>query len=1253
MSDSTGGRTPAAQRRWAGRVALAFGVGASAWVLLSDLLLDWLVDDPGVLAGLDGLTDWLAVAGVTLGLYLVLRRPQAAAGAEPAGRVPVVRLPLAMAVLAVGVAAAATIALALSHHQALQRLVPQLQDYSGQQAQQVAGWLADRVSQAEFVRGSTYMADLHRDWQGGGSPQAAERLMARLVDARTINHLQDVTLLDGQGRVLLREVGSHHELSEQILTLVRQAALDGQTRLSGLRTDGHGGLDLVVPLVRTGQPAGAVALFHAVLPAHLLPARAVGPGGGLPVHTELLRVEGGQVVRPGQLPAALAAQPPLWLPGRVARGELALGEVREGHDQDRQPVRGLVTPLAGTDWWLLTSVREADLWQGVLHDAVALAAAVLAAMLCAGIAVFLLRERRALARAEAQNQQQETELRNLRLLEWLAGSSTDILFAQDTAGRYLLFNAAGARLAGRPAESVIGQDDTHLLPPVQAAQLRAEAQAVMRDGGQRQFEFTLPLADGLRTFHTTLGPLLDGQGRLMGVAGIARDVTAQREDERRLTDNAELLGAMSRLAKIGGWRFDLVSGVGHATEEVNRIADLSPGAPFTGQMLETLYQPEGMAATREAVARAVRLREPYDLELPLADHLGPNRWVRTAGLPVVRGERVVALQGFTQEITEQRRLRLELEAHRHHLEELVAQRTAQLAEARERAEAANRAKTTFLANMSHEIRTPMNAILGLTRLLRRSAVNPQQADRLDKVNTAARHLLAVLNDILDLSKIEAGRVELEGRDFCLQALLDEVQALLGPQAAAKGLRLRVEPAPPGQPLHGDPTRLRQMLLNLVSNAVKFTDRGEVCLRALAGPVQADGHWLLRLEVQDTGMGVAESELPRLFSPFEQADSSITRQHGGTGLGLAITRKLAQLMGGDAGASSQPGQGSTFWFSVRLRTGSQGLPARLPTGPLATAEQAVQQLLARQPPARVLLVEDNPVNREVTQDLLADFGVQVETAADGRQALALLARLPVDLVLMDMQMPVLDGLATTRALRGPPLQLRLPVLGLTANAFAEDRQACLAAGMDGFMTKPVDPDLLATELLRWLPGAHAPAVPPPDMPPGMTMAATPGRDRAVSLSAAETAAPALPDPVAGGARPPPAWRGVQALSWSRGLAHCGGRVDLLLRVLRAFRAHHAEDGPRLRAALAAADGEGLLRLAHALKGAAGTVGAEAVQQAAGRLQLLCETAPEPRAPAATPGVPEAVATLEQCLQQLLDQLAVADAAAPEPPAPGVS
>jgi PAS domain S-box-containing protein len=418
-----------------------------------------------------------------------------------------------------------------------------------------------------------------------------------------------------------------------------------------------------------------------------------------------------------------------------------------------------------------------------------------------------------------------------------------------------------------------------------------------------------------------------------------------------------------------------------------------------------------------------------------------------------------------EDVTEKKRLGKELDQHRHHLEMLVATRTAELAVAKDAAEAASRAKSAFLANMSHELRTPMNGVLGMIELARRRMADPSGLDQLGKAKLSAERLLGLLNDILDLSKIEAEHLVLEDTPLQLVDVVDHLLGVLGHKADEKGLRLAVDlpPALAGQPLKGDPLRLGQILLNLVGNAIKFTPSGEVILRVRAIDETSE-RVQVRFEISDTGIGIDADALRRLFQSFEQADNSMTRKYGGTGLGLAISKRLVQLMGGEVGVQSRAGAGSTFWFVVPLGKWAQVSPPSVPGLATCLAEQRLQTDYAG---ARVLLAEDEPVSQEVGRALLEDVGLSVDVAEDGRQALELTRQNRYALILMDMQMPNLNGVEATKAIRADSLNTATPILAMTANAFDEDREVCLAAGMSDHIAKPVDPDMFFDILLKWL------------------------------------------------------------------------------------------------------------------------------------------------------------------------------------------
>jgi signal transduction histidine kinase/DNA-binding response OmpR family regulator len=612
------------------------------------------------------------------------------------------------------------------------------------------------------------------------------------------------------------------------------------------------------------------------------------------------------------------------------------------------------------------------------------------------------------------------------------------------------------------------------------------------------------------------------------------------------------------------------------------IADLFvPGCRFEDVLREGIKRGQyRITHGEEETWIAQRLHQHNNPDDGFAQHLNDGRWLRVREQKTKDGLTV----GFRIDITE-------------------------LYEAKEAAEAANRAKSEFLATMSHEIRTPMNSILGLTQLLRLPGVNADDVQAYAGIiHNAGRTLLNLLNDILDFSKIESGSLDLETVPLMPEQIVDEINSLFLQTAQDKGLQLKsLWRGPVGQLYRGDPHRLRQMISNLVGNAIKFTERGRIDISGHEVS-RSDGMAVLEFAVTDTGVGIALDKQQHLFQAFRQADSSTTREFGGSGLGLSITRRLSQLMGGEAGLVSEVGSGSTFWFRVRLEILDSSLEA-YHSRPL-TLDEDYAKAMSRQLTGQILVVDDNAANQTVIKAILGKLGLQCEVVDDGKKAVARIKQQPaLDLVLMDCQMPVMDGFEATRQIRQWELEAQgphLPIVALTAGAFEKDRQRCLEAGMDDFLAKPVDIHRIIEVLEKWLDAARI------------------ARKRQEVQASDDTFE--KPD----SATLPK----FDMLELDTPLQQVGGDPETLVTVAGIVAQQIREDLPVLEQLCASRDCEHLSKACHRLKGSLSSIGAQAAHNACIALEILAKSE-------ASDHLAEAMALLRTALAQTLpdlDQLA---------------
>ncbi|MBY0339894.1 MAG: PAS domain S-box protein [Rhodocyclaceae bacterium] len=747
------------------------------------------------------------------------------------------------------------------------------------------------------------------------------------------------------------------------------------------------------------------------------------------------------------------------------------------------------------------------------------------------------------------------------------------------SNRILEANPRFAEIVGRPPDDLDGLNAQRITHPDDIAASRAKLVQLQR-GHSHDYSLVKRYLrpDGSIVWINETGASLPAQAdEAPRHMVIVEDISERREMEERL----QISEARHRL--LADNAIDIIS----TMDLDGRYTYISPSVSrtrgFTQQ--EVMRQSVRETLTPESAQRAFayfeKLRADIAAGRPLASFRaeleyrhkdGSTHWCEVTASPLLdRDGKFIEILGVTRDISERRRYE------------------AELRQVYDAAEAANAAKSEFLAHMSHEIRTPMNAVLGLAQVLEREALGDRQRDMVQRIRQAGQSLLTILNDVLDLSKIEAGQLRIESRAFDLPRLLANLDSLMGQAARDKGITLRVvTPALPTGTLIGDGLRLEQVLLNLIGNAIKFTERGEVAL--VVSPCESSADSLrLRFEVRDTGIGIAPAALTALFAPFTQADAGISRRYGGTGLGLSICKRLVELMGGVIGVESQPGLGSTFWFELPFQRGTQAEAAAtpaLPSGP-------------RLGGAHVLVVDDSAMNRDLVERALALEGAITTLAADGQQAVQLLESRPdaFDAVLMDVQMPVMDGLSAIRIIRGKLGLTALPVIAFTAGVRDEQQAAARDAGADDILPKPMDLDEMAALLAKWI------------RPQADTSA-----DSAVPAAATDEGFPVI-----------------AGIDRERAMRRLGGDREMFLSLLQMFFEDNGRIVAQVREALTEGQREEAGRRMHTLASNAGFICADALMQAARQLEAAIDRGDTP--------MDEALALLDA----QLDELAAASAA----------
>jgi PAS domain S-box-containing protein len=1078
-----------------------------------------------------------------------------------------------------------------------------------QKRQQIEDLMSDaRADVRLFTTHNTQLATQLGRWSDGGrrDPAPLEMIRARMGEVAQQRGWDGVAIFDADLRpvITIGEIDAESHLDLARVTLVRSGV-----QFIDLHRHGDGGVHygVMAPIAfRDGAAMGVLYLTWAAERV-LYPLVASWPVPTRTAETFLVRREDAVVrfltplrgvpgavmslhesVQSHRLPAALAVQ------GRH-------GIIEGGVDYRGVPVLAYATPIADTPWAMVAKIDEDEAFAGMRATTRITALVMGLALLTAYGAGWLLwrqdRRRRALTARQAQ---EAAEARFYTMFEQLP---LGVALADLSDGRLLEINQRFAAIVGRPPAELLTGDWTCFTHP-DDMQPDSDQMARLNAGEIASYHLNKRYLrpDGAVVWVSlTCAALQDDTQAGRRYLAIVEDITERTLMEAELRRAKERLEAMFSALPDLMFRVDRDGRIEEYHSAANDLLYLPP-AEFLGRTFAEVLPAPAAQVFREAVTQAAihgtHRGAIYALDLPKGQSWFELSMAAMGGSDQPCHDFIAVVRDIT--------------------ERKQAEEALRAAEAR--ALDASRAKSEFLAHMSHEIRTPLNGVLGLAQVLCRGPLSDHQRGMVERIQESGQSLLAILNDILDFSKIEAGQLRLEIRPFDLAAPLARLDSLMGGSARAKGLGLRLEllPAPLGR-LMGDALRLEQVLLNLVGNAVKFTSRGEIVVhvqRCAAGEAAVR----LRFEVRDTGIGIAPEVLAGLFTPFIQADAGISRHYGGTGLGLSISKRLVELMDGTIGATSQPGQGSTFWFEVpfaRADADAAETAGTLTDGPLTTRPPAAPITPATGPRLaglHLLVVDDSAMNREVVERALSLEGAITSQAADGQQALQMLkARTEgFDAVLMDVRMPVMDGLTATRLIRDDLGLTGLPVIALTAGVMAEEQEAVRAAGMNDFLAKPLDLEQMVALLLRWVEPRPAlgPTVPvstqPNPVPSPIASPIAPG---------GEGTTLGLPD--------------IPGIDRQRAAQTLGLDPDRFLRLLAQFAVEFADAVARTREDLAQGERETAIRRVHTLRGNAGNLGAIELMQVAGSLEEVIVRGE------VGPAVEDGLAVLDRRLTDLIE------------------